>query len=325
MEASDLILLIYENTLEFLEERGDLSRLRKALKDESIDDRMNRIDTKSRGLEIVDAVHCVLDKNRTLAFMSAIEESVKPGDVVVEAGAGTGILAIFAAILQAKVYGIEINRETFGLAQDLAEFFIHMRILDKKNLQLVLSDASTWRPQGKIDVIISENVYAGMFHEMQIPIVNHLLNFLAPHGRVVPDSMESYVILSEVELPKGLKHGTSFSNSEAEGRICRFKELSSPVIYDKIDFYRKNCVDCRAEIDIPLNKSGIINSFIIYSPIAVTPNLILQRNDMIFIGEDIFIAIDPPLQVEKGSTVRLKIEYERGGKPEEGFYELTTL
>lgn len=325
MEASDLILLIYENTLEFLEERGDLSRLRKALKDESIDDRMNRIDTKSRGLEIVDAVHCVLDKNRTLAFMSAIEESVKPGDVVVEAGAGTGILAIFAAILQAKVYGIEINRETFGLAQDLAEFFIHMRILDKKNLQLVLSDASTWRPRGKIDVIISENVYAGMFHEMQIPIVNHLLNFLAPHGRVVPDSMESYVILSEVELPKGLKHGISFSNSEAEGRICRFKELSSPVIYDKIDFYRKNCVDCRAEIDIPLNKSGLINSFIIYSPIAVTPNLILQRNDMIFMGEDIFIATDPPLQVEKGSTVRLKIEYERGGKPEEGFYELTTL
>lgn len=320
-----MILLIYENTLEFLEERGDLSRLRKALKDESIDDRMNRIDTKSRGLEIVDAVHCVLDKNRTLAFMSAIEESVKPGDVVVEAGAGTGILAIFAAILQAKVYGIEINRETFGLAQDLAEFFIHMRILDKKNLQLVLSDASTWRPRGKIDVIISENVYAGMFHEMQIPIVNHLLNFLAPHGRVVPDSMESYVILSEVELPKGLKHGISFSNSEAEGRICRFKELSSPVIYDKIDFYRKNCVDCRAEIDIPLNKSGIINSFIIYSPIAVTPNLILQRNDMIFMGEDIFIATDPPLQVEKGSTVRLKIEYERGGKPEEGFYELTTL
>jgi hypothetical protein len=137
--------------------------------------------------------------------------------------------------------------------------------------------------------------------------------------------MQSYVILSDVELPKGLKHGNSFSNSEAEGRICRFKELSPPVLYDKIDFYRKNCVDCRADIKIPIKKSGLVNSFIIYSPITVTPNQILQRNDMIFMGEDIFIVIDPPIQVEKGSTAGLKIVYERGGKPEEGFYELTTL
>jgi predicted RNA methylase len=325
MEASDLILLIYENTLEFLEERGDLSMLRKALKDESIDDRMKRVDTKSRGLEIVDAVHCVLDKNRTLAFMNAIEESVKPGDVVVEAGAGTGILAIFAAALQAKVYGIEINKETFGLAQDLAEFFIHMQILDKKNLHLVMNDARIWKPDGKIDVIISENVYAGMFHEMQIPIVSHLLDFLEPHGRVVPDSMQSYVILSDVELPKGLTHGNSFSNSEAEGRICSFNELSLPVLYDEIDFHHKNCQDCRADIEIPIKKSGRVNSLIIYSPITVAPNLILQRDDMIFMGEDIFIVIDPPIQVENGSTVRLRIAYERGDKPEEGFYELKTL
>lgn len=325
MEASDLILLIYENTLEFLEERGDLSMLRKALKDESIDDRMKRIDTKSRGLEIVDAVHCVLDKNRTLAFMNAIEESVKPGDIVVEAGAGTGILAIFAAALQANVYGIEINKETFGLAQDLAEFFIRMRILDRKNLHLFMNDARIWRPHGKIDVIISENVYAGMFHEMQIPIVSHLLDFLDPNGRVVPDSMQSYVILSDVELPKGLKHGNSFSNSEAEGRICSFNELSLPVLYDEIDFYCKNCQDCRADIKIPINKSGLVNSLIIYSPIRVAPNLILQRDDMIFMGEDIFIVIDPPIQVEKGSTVRLRIAYERGDKPEEGFYELKLL
>ena len=46
---------------------------------------------------------------------------------------------------------------------------------------------------------------------------------------------------------------------------------------------------------------------------------------MIFMGEDIFIVIDPPIQVEKGSIARLKIAYERGGRPEEGFYELTTL
>ena len=71
----------------------------------------------SCGLETVDAVHCVLDKNRTFAFLEAIERSVKPGEVVVEAGLGTGILAVMAATLGAEVYGIEINKDTLGLAR----------------------------------------------------------------------------------------------------------------------------------------------------------------------------------------------------------------
>jgi len=325
MVASDLIPQIYGDTLIFLEERGNLPKLRKALSDESIDDRMNRIDIKSSGLDTIDAVHCVLDRNRTLAFMHAIEQSVKPGDIVVEAGAGTGILAIFAAALQANVYGIEINEETLSMAQDLAESFFRKGILDKKNLHLISADARLWTPPEKIDVIISENIYAGMFYEMQVPIMNHLLNFLNPFGRVMPNSMQSYIILSETELPSGQKHGNSFSNSEAEGRICAFKELSDPILYDEINFYRKNCADCRANFRIPIKKSGFINSLIIYSPINVAPNIVLQRQDMIFMGEDIFIVIDPPIQIEEGSTVNINIAHKRGCNPEEGFYKITNF
>ena len=325
MVASDLVSQIYSDTLIFLEERGFLPKLRKTLSDESIDDRMNRIDIKSSGLDTIDAVHCVLDTNRTLAFMHAIEQSVKPGDIVVEAGAGTGILAIFAAALQANVYGIEINEETLSMAQDLAESFFRKGILDKKNLHLIPADARLWTPPEKIDVIISENIYAGMFYEMQVPIMNHLLTFLDSFGRVVPSSMQSYIILSETELPRGQEHGNSFSNSEAEGRIYAYKELSDPILYDEINFYRNDFADCRGNFRIPIKKSGFINSLIIYSPINVGPNIVLQRQDMIFMGEDIFIVIDPPIQIEEGSTVNLNIAYERGCNPEEGFYKITNF
>jgi hypothetical protein len=46
---------------------------------------------------------------------------------------------------------------------------------------------------------------------------------------------------------------------------------------------------------------------------------------MIFMGEDIFIVIDPPLHVEPESTVRLRMEYRRGGKPEAGSYFLENI
>jgi hypothetical protein len=47
---------------------------------------------------------------------------------------------------------------------------------------------------------------------------------------------------------------------------------------------------------------------------------VLYREDMIFMGEDIFIVIDPPLHLEMGSNVRLRMRYQRGGKPEDGIY-----
>jgi protein arginine N-methyltransferase 1 len=39
----------------------------------------------------------VSDKRRTDAFAAAIAETVKPGDIVIDVGTGTGILAMLAA------------------------------------------------------------------------------------------------------------------------------------------------------------------------------------------------------------------------------------
>lgn len=316
---------IYRETLERLTAWGYLSSLNDLLSSESIDERMDRIDVHSSGLETVDAVHCVLDEKRTLAFLQAIERIVRPGDVVVEAGLGTGIMAVMALALGAEVYGIEINRETMALSKRLLFSFADDGLIKEEMLRLTCADAIGWTAERKIDLLISENIYAGMFYEMQIPIVNHLLTFMAPSGRVIPEGMCSYVMLVEAECPEGKAHGESFSPSEAEGRIYEFTELSGPVLYDVLDFCRRNDINCKVDLQMHANTAGPVNSLLIYSPVKVMRDLILRREDMIFMGEDIFIVIDPPVEVQKGDELRLSMRYRRGGKPEDGHYCISKL
>src|SRR5438046_3369975 len=93
----------------------------------------------------------IADRRRTGAFARAIAEVVAPGDVVLDVGTGTGILAMLAAKAGARrVYGVE--------HADVAE--VAVRLVEANGLadvvRIVRSAARALVLDEKVDVVVSE-------------------------------------------------------------------------------------------------------------------------------------------------------------------------
>src|SRR3954454_16113224 len=71
------------------------------------------------------------DRRRTRSFIAAIEAAVRPGDVVVEIGTGTGVLAVAAARAGARrVYALE----SANMAAWARRIFAANRVSDRATL-----------------------------------------------------------------------------------------------------------------------------------------------------------------------------------------------
>lgn len=93
----------------------------------------------------------VSDRPRTDAFAAAIHEVVQPGDVVLDVGTGTGILAMFAAKAGArKVYAID--------ATDITEVAIDLVKANglSDQIQILHGRAGELQLDQKVDLIVSE-------------------------------------------------------------------------------------------------------------------------------------------------------------------------
>ena len=82
--------------------------------------------------------NCLIDKKRTQAFIRAIRDAIRPGDVVVDAGTGSGVLAMASVRAgAAHVYAIESDPSNIRW---LTEAFVKNGYSDK--ITLIDGDAT---------------------------------------------------------------------------------------------------------------------------------------------------------------------------------------
>jgi protein arginine N-methyltransferase 1 len=128
------------------------------------------------------------DAVRVGAYHAGIRGAVRPGDVVIDLGTGTGILAMYAAQCQAKrVYAIDHSEFI-----EIAEFIARKNGFE--NITFVRANSRDFVCPEPADVLLHEQIGHTVFGEnMVVNLLDLKKRALKPGGRIVPARFSLFV------------------------------------------------------------------------------------------------------------------------------------
>lgn len=211
----------------------------------------------------------IYDEHRVGAYRQAIERTVKKGDVVVDVGTGTGILAFLSLKAgAARVHAIDrspvINwarrlAETNGMADQI---IFHQ--CDSRDVNL----------NEQADVIVSELIGHLAFEEGMVESISDAMErFLKPNGSLIPQAVTLYAApVCEREIYKscidgwqpayGIDYSVMREQALGTSYITEINErdlLAKHQPIFSVDFRRKTQVEIHAERTFEVYREGYVN------------------------------------------------------------------
>ena len=189
----------------------------------------------------------LMDGARTDTYHRAIASVVKPGDVVLDLGSGTGILSFLACQAGARrVYAVESG--------DVAELSRLVVAANGFEDRIVLLHDTSYRitlPE-KVDVIVTDTFHTfGLQDGLLGSMIDARQRFLKPGGRIIPRSIQLVVV--PVELPDIYRRLEIWSADQHGSRL-----LPGPGICDEQSVFRSGGARC-VEKGIP-RRAGVGHS-----------------------------------------------------------------
>jgi len=131
----------------------------------------------------------LLDGHRTERLREAIRRSVRPGDVVLDLGTGTGVLAAFAARAGARrVYAIDADD-----ILEAARAVWRANGVDERIVPIHAPSTRVHLPEA-VDVVITETIgNFGLEEGILGTVIDARRRFLKPGGTIVPAAVEPFV------------------------------------------------------------------------------------------------------------------------------------
>lgn len=240
------------------------------------------------------------DRRRTSQFLSAIRDVVRPGDVVVDIGTGTGILAAAAAQAGARhVYAVEagavaaVARSVFE-ANSLAE---RITLIEGWSTQIDLPEPA--------DVLVSEIIGDGPFEERLLEVLlDARKRLLKPSARIIPAGIQLWALPVHVPAEDVAAcmvtdealanwqswYGVDFAPFAAASAQCpaafgihplrmrHWQRLSEPVLLADIDLSSFTRIDFQNRATAIASRSGELNGILAFCEVGLSPDHCLSTH-----------------------------------------------
>ncbi len=254
------------------------------------------------------------DRVRSLAYQNAIKEVVKPGDIVLDMGTGSGLLSLFACQAGAsKVYAVE-QTSIIGLAQKLAQkngFSDRIDFINKDIRQIEL--------QSDVDVIISELISQTIIGQRMEELTAFCRDsFLKPGGKIIPRDVDFFwapvdvsEIYSRICLPTPDIYGLQFDYMQTQimnlPHAIRLQEeslLSAGQSLYHLDSMTVTAKDHpQAKTSFLIKKSGKLCGLTVWFTTNLSSGYSLSNYTNSQSWETIFFPLAQPVIVEPGMVI----------------------
>ncbi len=241
------------------------------------------------------AVHISMlnDRTRTDAFVKAIAEVVRPGDVVVDIGTGTGVLAAAAARAGARhVYAIEAT--SIGKAAE--KLFAANGLSDR--ITLVPGWSTHVQLPERANVLLAEVIGNDPLEEgVMETFADARKRFLTPDARIIPSRVRTFALPVEIDdawLARQVFtaeatskwadwYGLDFSSldsatmtqpivvSHPPSELRGLKTLGSATLLADLDLSGESPPVVNESVDLAVETSGRLGGLLVYFELDVGP------------------------------------------------------
>ncbi len=222
----------------------------------------------------------LVDDLRNDAYDEAIRRAVKPGDHVLDIGAGSGLLAMMAARAgAAQVTAAERIPELAHVAQRIADangYGDRLKVVAKLSSDMEMGEDL----QQPVDLIVSEILDAALLGEGVMPSLRHAVaNFAQPGVRMLPQG--ATVMGAIMELPDMRRYNplgqvngfdlsimNEFRNALAYRSLKladeSHRQLSEPFHVATFDFANLPTTDRHRVVDVPITDDGEMHAVVFW-------------------------------------------------------------
>jgi protein arginine N-methyltransferase 1 len=258
------------------------------------------------------------DQNRLDAYASAIEELVKPGCVVVDLGAGTGIMGLLACRAGAsRVYCIE-QTSLIGLTREIVQangFADRFTFIKELSTQAQLPE--------RADVVVSDQIGqfgfdAGIFEYF----ADARVRFLKTGGVLLPARID--LVIAPVEHEE-LWHQVEFWSESPAGfdfrparklavntgyphKLQPQQLLASPAIIASLDTALSPASIPGLAASMEIDRAGTLHGIGGWFTAQLSPHVTMSNGPLEskpIERRNVFFPIDRPVAVAKGDSVRV--------------------